>query len=227
MFVSMWMSTNVMTTHPKALLADVAEVMSLQRVRRLPVMRSPNDQTLVGIVSARDVLHACPLESNPFGSHENSVEATQKLRQIATEVSDVMTRDPLTTTPDAPIEAVAEIMRERKIGALPVMHHGELVGLITESDIFGAFASMFGAVESGARITFDISQGEDVFPMIADLVRRHKLRILSLVSLHAHSKPMCVVNVAGEGIDAMLEDVWRSHHKVKHVLRKEAAGGHI
>jgi acetoin utilization protein AcuB len=220
MFVSMWMSTEVMTTHPRALLADIAEVMGQQRIRRLPVMKSPNDPTLVGIVSARDVLHACPVETNPFGSYENSVEATQKLRQIAVEVADVMTADPLTTTPDAPIEAVAELMRERKIGALPVMHHDRLVGLITESDIFGAFASMFGAVQSGARITFDISQGEDVFPLIAELVTKHRLRVVSLVSLHAHRQPMCVVNVAGSGIDGMLEDVWKSHHKVKHVLRR-------
>lgn len=221
MFVSMWMSTDVMTTHPHALLADVVDLMGQRKIRRLPVMKSPGDATLIGIVAARDVLIGCAVGTSPFVRSDAGIDPARQLREDAVEVVEVMTRDPVTTSPDTPIEAVAEIMRDRKIGGLPVMHDDKLVGLITESDIFGAFASMFGAVQPGARITFDISAGEDVFPLIAELVSRHQLRLVSLVSLHAHRQPMCVVNVAGSSIDDMLEDVWKSHHKVKHVLRRD------
>ena len=219
MFVSMWMTPDVMTTYPQALLADVAALMASRKIRRLPVMHSPNDPTLVGIVSATDVLHASPAKLNPFSSSADGLIATEHLRSGAITVGDVMTRDPMTVPPDMPIEEVAALMRDRKIGAFPVVRRDELIGLITESDVFRAFASMLQGSSGGARITFDISQGEDVFPLIAELVQRHGLRVDSLVTLHRHDPPMCVLNAAGENIDAMLEDVWKSHHRVEHVHR--------
>lgn len=219
MFVSMWMTTDVMTTYPQALLADVAALMASRKIRRLPVMQSPNDPTLIGIVSATDVLHASHAKLNPFSTAAEGLVATEQLRSDAVTVGDVMTRDPLIVTPDMPIEAVAALMRDRKIGAFPVLRRGELLGVITESDVFRAFASVLQGSSGGARITFDISEGEDVFPLISELVQKHDLRVDSLITLHRHHPPMCVVNVAGENIDAMLEDVWKSHHRVEHVHR--------
>lgn len=219
MFVSMWMTTDVMTTYPQALLADVAALMASRKIRHLPVMQSPNDPTLIGIVSATDVLHASPAKLNPFSATADGLIATEHLRSDAVTVGDVMTRDPLTAAPNMPIEAVAALMRDRKIGALPVVRKDELLGVITESDVFRAFASVLQGTSGGARITFDISAGEDVFPLICGLVQKHELRVDSLITLHRHDPPMCVVNVAGENIDAMLEDVWKSHHRVEHVHR--------
>ncbi len=222
MFVSMWMTTDVMTTYPQALLADAAALMASRKIRRLPVMQSPNDPTLVGIVSATDVLHASPARLNPFSTAAaDGLIATEHLRSDAITVGDVMTRNPLTVTPDMAIETVAALMRERKIGAFPVVRKDELLGLITESDVLRAFASVLQGSSGGARITFDISEGEDVFPLISELVRKHELRVDSLITLHRLDPPMCVVNVAGENIDAMLEDVWKSHHRVEHVHRHE------
>jgi acetoin utilization protein AcuB len=223
MFVSMWMTEDVLTTHPQALLADVASLMADRRIRRMPVLRSARDPALVGIISATDVLRASPSELNPLSSTAGGITATDRLRTSARTVAEVMTGDPLTTTPETPIEAVAILMRDRKIGALPVVRHNELVGLITESDIFRAFASLFEGSAESARITFDISRGEDVFPLIAELVQRHQLRLVSLITLHHHDRPMCVVSVAGAKIDPFLDDVWRSHHRVEHVLRAEIA----
>ena len=112
-------------------------------------------------------------------------------------------------------------MTENKIGALPVLRDRKLVGLITESDIFRAFVSFFEPPERGARITFDISSGEDVFDFISREGRRRKLRILSLVSSQQDNLPVCVVRIAGNNVDALLEDLWTSGHRVINVLRFE------
>jgi hypothetical protein len=93
------------------------------------------------------------------------------------------------------------------------------MGLITESDVFGAFASLFDLSMNGARVVFDISKGEDILPFLVELAGRHSMRVMSFASLHRLERPMCVVHVAGDNIDAMLEEVWRSHHRVENVVR--------
>jgi acetoin utilization protein AcuB len=217
MFVGMWMTEDVMTVEPTTLVTDVAKRMAIHRIRRLPVLASSDPLSpLVGIVSASDVLHAYPAKVDPFASKPGEGAADTTLT-----VADVMTADPLTTTVDAPIESCAATLRDRKIGALPVLKDGVLIGLITESDVFRAFTSIFDLGVTGARITFDISQGEDVLPFITEATQRHKLRVTSFVSLHGHARPMCVVHVAGDAIDALLEDVWKSHHRLESVLRTE------
>ena len=220
MFVSMWMTAEVLTVQPDVPLADAARLMGQKRIRRLPVLASADvDAPLVGIISSTDVLHAVPLNVNPFTGTGTSIQQAGGERALT--VADVMTPNPLTTTADAPIEMAASLMRSRKIGALPVMRHEQLVGMITESDIFRAFTSMFDLSAAGARITFDISQGEDVLPLIAELTRKHDLQVTSFVALHDHERPVCVVRLAGKDIDAMLEDVWKSHHRVESVIRLE------
>src|SRR4051794_9978024 len=107
------MTRDVISVVPETPLADVADVMSRQRIRRLPVVQGPK-RRLVGIISHSDVLHAFPANLNPF-----SADAVQQLAAAAPgqgmRVAELMTRDPATTPGDAPIEAAARIMRQRKI----------------------------------------------------------------------------------------------------------------
>jgi acetoin utilization protein AcuB len=110
-------------------------------------------------------------------------------------------------------------MRDHKIGALPVVRDGALLGLITKSDIFGALVGIFESAPIGARITFDISQGEDVFPLVADIAQRRKLRVVTFISMQKHERPVCVVEVSGADVEKMLDDVWKSHHRVLSVIR--------
>src|SRR5580698_9393121 len=110
-------------------------------------------------------------------------------------------------------------MAQRKIGALPVVRAGKLVGLITESDIFRAFASFFSSTPGSARITFDISAGEDVFGWLGEKIRHRNLSVTSLITSRQDNMPICVVRVAGNSVDAFLEDLWNSGHRVLNVLR--------
>jgi acetoin utilization protein AcuB len=141
-------------------------------------------------VSSHDVLHTFP----------NPLAFTGKTPVVASPqatAADIMTCDPLTTTPETPIEEVARLMCDRKVSALPVLRGDVLAGLITESDIFRAFAGLFDPDTRGVRITFDNSAGQDAFPLIAEVANRHRLRVMSFVSMHKHERPMCVVQVTG------------------------------
>jgi acetoin utilization protein AcuB len=130
-----------------------------------------------------------------------------------------MTRDPATTVPGAPIEAAARTMRDRKIGALPVVSEQGLVGLITESDIFRAFVAMFDTEDRGARFTFSITPDEDVFPLLSEIAEHRGLRIVNVISVFGHDQPVCVVQVSGHATEGMLDDIWRARRRVIHVVQ--------
>lgn len=214
MIVSMWMTRNVATIGPDASVAEAAALMARKRVRRLPVAEKHGTEVrLLGMISASDILHAFPPDVNPF-----AVEAPEE-RQGAMTTGEIMNRQIETTTPATPIEEAAATMRDRKIGALPVIHEGRMVGLITESDIFRAIVSLFSLPGKGVRITFDMSRDEDVFGLIGQLARKRGMRVVSLISTEQDNRPECVVRVAGENVDKFLDDIWASGHLVLNVLR--------
>ena len=214
MIVSMWMTREVVTVQPQTAVVEAAELMATQRIRRLPVVEMhANGPQVVGIVSARDILHAFPPNINPFAIVMSATGT------VPTAVEHIMSHQLQTIAPEAPIEFAAGLMAEYKIGSLPVVQTGKLVGLITESDIFRAFVSFFASPEDNVRITFDISSNEDVFAWISRETRRRKLRIISLISSQQENVPVCVIRVAGNLVDEFIEDLWNSGHRVLSVLR--------
>jgi acetoin utilization protein AcuB len=224
MFVSMWMTREVTTIAPTATLAEIATLMMRQRIRRLPVIGERG--VLLGIVTHSDVLHAFPPDINPFAINaaESIAAITAAADRVRLTASDLMARDPHTTTPDAPVESAARLMRDHKIGALPVLSNHALVGLITESDIFDAMVEVFETRDRAVRVTFSLKPGEDVLPLVADIARRRALRVTSFMSLPQHEPPVCVVQLAGAQLDAALEDVWKSQHRVINVVQLNASG---
>ncbi len=218
MIVVMWMTRDLVTIGPDTPITEAAALMSQKRIRRLPVVEIHSQGAhLLGIVSAKDILHAFPSNVNPFAV------IAPDARSTPARASEIMSCHLQTTTPETPIEEAARLMTENKIGSLPVLRESKLVGLITESDIFRAFfrafVSFFEPPERGARITFDISSGEDIFNFISREAARRKLRVLSLISSQQDNLPVCVVRIAGNDVDALLDDLWNSGHRVINVLR--------
>ena len=214
MIVSMWMTRDVVTIGPDRPIAEAAESMAQHRIRRLLVVTpGPDGPQLLGIVSATDVLHAYPPEINPFAvlPRQTPVEHTA-LREI-------MKSNLITVAPNMPIEEAAQLMRDRKVGAFPVVRDGKLAGIITESDIFHAFASIFSSAEGGVRITFVIDRREDAFGLVSEIAAKHAVHVLSLITSVQGNTPVCVVRLTGPGIDTMLEDLWKSEHRVLNILR--------
>jgi acetoin utilization protein AcuB len=218
----MWMTRDVLSVAAGAPLTQIATLMTQRKIRRLPVVSaSPEGPRLLGIVSHSDVLHAFPAEINPFAV--NATESLEALERAvgATKVTaaDLMTHEPRVTSPDAPIEDAARSMRDHKIGALPVVSNQVLVGIITESDIFRALVEVFEAPARAVRITFSLAAGEDVLPLVSEIAKRRAMRVTSFMALPRHEPPVCVVQLAGEQVDAALDDVWKSHHRVMNVVQ--------
>ena len=120
------MTTEVATLQRNDKLSIADDVMKLGRVRHLPVLG--DDGELAGIISQRDLLYGSLASVLGYGS----VGRAKLLATIL--VKEVMTADPLVIDPDASIAEAARIMTLHKIGCLPVVKDGALVGIVTESD---------------------------------------------------------------------------------------------
>ena len=117
------MSRPAVTVRQDADFQKALALMQEKKLRRLPVV--DDDGQLVGIIVERDLL-----------------VAAMRYLQSRVEVGDLMTRNVVTVGPDTDLNEVARTMLERKIGGLPVVEHGRLVGIITESDIFKRFVEL-------------------------------------------------------------------------------------
>ncbi len=127
LFVRDWMTPSPITVSPGTTMPEADTLMKQGRIRRLPVVE---DGRLVGIVTLGDMREASPSDATSLSIYELNYLIAQ-LR-----VEKIMTRDPITIAPDATIHDAAKLMLDHKIGGLPVIEKGHLVGIITESDIF-------------------------------------------------------------------------------------------
>ncbi len=102
------------------------ELMRMERIRHLPVL--DDDGAVVGIVSQRDLFRGALARALGYGEHAQEALIAQLV------VKDVMTNNPTTIAPEATVSGAARVMLDQKIGCLPVVKGGKLVGIVTESD---------------------------------------------------------------------------------------------
>lgn len=130
MLVKEVMKTQLVTLNADAKLGFANDIMYLGRIRHLPVMKG---EDIVGILSQRD-LYRASLTSILTNWRENK-EFLDSIK-----VSEVMTKNVTTVSPDATVEEAAKIMIDKKVGCLPVVKDkNKLIGLITETDVLQYF----------------------------------------------------------------------------------------
>jgi acetoin utilization protein AcuB len=123
---------------------------------------------------------------------------------------------------DTPLEAAAQIMIDRKIGGLPVLLGQHLVGIVTESDLFRAFAAALGGAGAGLRITFEVGPAEDIIPMVVRLAGQHGQRVASVASYAIGQQLLAVVRLVGPESQSLVDQLWKTGHRVRSILRLPA-----
>jgi acetoin utilization protein AcuB len=129
-----WMTPNPVTATPETTLPDALQLMKQHNIRRLPIVEG---RRLVGIVTRGDLRGAQPSEATSL----SIFELHYLVGRITLEK--IMTPNPLTVPPTATIPEAARLMLQRKVAGLPVVEDGQLVGIITESDIFRLVVGMW------------------------------------------------------------------------------------
>ena len=163
------MTREVAVLSPQATAAEALGLCRERRIRHLPVLE---EGWLVGIVSDRDLRSATPALGDP--------ERASALEEIR--ISEVMTREVVTARPDDPIEEAANRMRERRIGCLPVVEAGALVGVITSSDVMEALVYLVGAHEPGSRLEVVMPDRPGTLAGVAGIFGALGINIVSVVA---------------------------------------------
>jgi acetoin utilization protein AcuB len=131
--VQKWMRQPVVTIDPATPVADAARLMRERGVRHLPVVDP--DGRVVGIVTDRD-LRQVLFDVALGGAEDETASAALRAR-------DVMTWGVVTVTPATELREAVAIMRERRLGALPVLDPaGHVIGILTERDLLGALQAL-------------------------------------------------------------------------------------
>jgi acetoin utilization protein AcuB len=192
MLIKKRMSSPVITVEPNMPIMEALELMKSKNIRRTPVMK---DGRLVGIISDKDLLNAAPSDATSLSVWE----LNYLLGKIT--VGEIMTKRVLTVSDDTPIEEAAYIMASEKIGGLPVMSNGHLVGLITETDLFRIFLELMGAQQDGVRVTALVPDKLGELDVLTHAIAEEGGEFISLTQFSGDSIENRIVTFKVRGMD--------------------------
>ncbi len=133
-----FMTTPVKTVSHGARLLDAALILRSKGFRHLPIV---DGDRLVGIITDRDIQRFAPsLLSKITPEEYNAIFENTALQRV-------MTRDPMTVAPDTPLREAANILHEQKLGCLPVVEKGRLVGILTVTDLLEVLLDLLNGTD--------------------------------------------------------------------------------
>jgi len=192
MLVGQRMSRPVITVGPDLPITEAINLLKREKIRRAPVIQKGK---LVGIITMADLLNASPSKATSLSIWE----INYLISKIT--VKDVMAKKVITVAEDIPIEEAARLMADTKIGGMPVMHGNEIVGMITETDLFKVFLEGMGARHLGVRITALIPNQAGEIAKISKLVFENGGNIISLGAFVGDTPSTALVMIKVEGIE--------------------------
>lgn len=157
----------VMSSHPVVIEPDMPvtraqRLMKEDNIRHLPVVQEKRG--LVGLVTRDALNRALPSELSSL----TIWEINYQLSRI--KVRDVMVKKVLSVVEDLTVEEAARIMIDKKIGSLPVMRNGALVGIVTEIDLLEALSSLMGWRQPGVRVTVQVPDHKGQLARVATAI---------------------------------------------------------
>ncbi|MGB9711811.1 MAG: CBS and ACT domain-containing protein [Dissulfurimicrobium sp.] len=199
MKVKNWMTKNVVTIQPEASLHEALELMSRHSIRHLPVVKDGLMQGLVTESNIRQYLYPSMLD-----------ELT---------VSNIMILNPITADPNASLDSVARLMQHYKIGGLPVLEKRQLVGIITNTDIVGAFIEFLGLLKKSSRLDVVLSEKDGALDDVIRLIREMGGKILSVVvDAQSPRKKVHYIRLEKSDLTSIVKTLEEKGHKVLSVL---------
>jgi acetoin utilization protein AcuB len=166
MLVQDIMTGSVITISPDASLQTAYETMQEKGIRHLPVLES---EKLVGVITDRDLrLATSALASTPFVP--------------GAKVAAIMCKFPFTADPADPVEDAARLMREKKIGCLPITQGDRLVGIITGLDLLDALMRMTGADKPSGRLEVRLADRPGELARLVSFISQRDLNIHSVLT---------------------------------------------
>ncbi len=179
MLVKDWMSRKVVTVNVNDSMQHGINLLMEHNISMMPVME---DGQLVGVVTDRDLKRASPSDAVMLDI-QRILYLLSKL-----EVGAIMSRYPITLSPDHTMEEAAEIMLSNKISGAPVLDENKnIVGMITKSDIFKAMMSLSGLSHRGVQFGFLLDDRPGSIKDVSDVLRSFGARLVSILTSYENA----------------------------------------
>jgi len=204
------MTRDPITARPESDPLAAVALLKCGGFRRLPVVDA--EGKLVGIVARNDL--------EVFLSKAGSPGILKRQHRV----DQMMSREVMTVPPDCPLEEAANLMVKHKIGSLPVVEERQVVGIITETDIFEQFAAVLGGGTNSLRLTIQVPDVPGQLAKLANRIAQVSGNISSVVAYNADQPERINITLRVEEADreTMLEAVSdQAGLKVLHVWSGE------
>lgn len=186
------MSFPVITVQADMPITKAHELMAHEKVHQTPVVKNGK---LVGIISERDILKAYPSTATSLAIWE----VTSLLERIT--VKDIMVKNVLTVQENTPIEEAARILVDNRVSALPVLRGEELVGIITQTDLFKIMLEMLGARHPGVRFSVLMHYQPGEIAKLSSAIYEKGGNITALSTFEGDTASNFMLTAKVEGID--------------------------
>jgi len=212
MLVRKWMSKNPITIDETASLSDAINLLKQHKIRRLPVLKKGK---LIGIISDRDLKEASPSKVTSLDIWELHYLMSKII------VKQIMTKNPVTVSPETTLERAAILMFDNKIGGLPVIDkENKLVGILTEQDVFKALINITGARFAANRISIVISDTPGSIKEVMDIMRKHNFKYNSILTTHegvkeGYREVLIRFQTEEEELEEILKDLKKKYANVE------------
>ncbi len=174
MQVQNWMTSEVISVEQDTSIIKVSQILRENNIRHLPVI---SGGSLVGMITDDDVKAATP----SMGATLTANELYHLLAE--TKAKDIMKSTP-TIRPDQTMELAALKMLEHKVTGIPVVtEEGELLGIITQGDVFRVLIAITGIYQGGIQFAFNLEDRGGSIKEVADVMREFQGQIVSILSM--------------------------------------------
>jgi len=173
MLVRKKMKKDLITITKDERMTTARKIMKEKNIRHLPVV---DGKKLIGLVTNMDIRKA---EASPATSLE--IRELHYLLDKLT-VGEIMTRNVISISPDISVEEATTLLHDNKIGCLPVVEDGNLVGLLTENDVMEILIDVMGMKEKGSRLEVVVEDKPGALADVTRIIKEHNVNIISVVT---------------------------------------------
>ncbi len=163
MFVRDYMTRHPLMAEPTMSIVEAQRYMGENNIRHLPIVG--DGKRLLGLVTRQTLL----VDPGRLGSLD-VWEITRFLSRLTVKDIMIKARDVITISQDATIEEAARLMITKRIGCLPVLDEGILVGVITEMDLLAQLTNLLGGTVSGVRVTMRVPDRVGEFAKVTSAI---------------------------------------------------------
>jgi acetoin utilization protein AcuB len=207
------MTPQVITISYHDSIAGAFHLMKENNIRRLPVM---DQNKLTGILTQSDLYQAAPSSATSLSIYElNYLLAKTKVRDIFPSEQKLVS-----ISPDSYIETAAALMLEKRISGLPVLEEEQLVGIITETDLFRALVSILGVQRPHTRIDALIPDGPGGLADITGVMSARGINIINTAVYFSPSlnKYKVILRIEEQNYGPAVDDLISKGYEIESVI---------